>query len=149
MPTTREVLEDLLEGAKTNAVEIAEGQEHQPMVMFVKGGRLEEVIGMSGAPPHRVLPGLLAIHQPDGYLLVIEGRILKAPAGFDQGGGADFAPGEISDNIDNPTVLVITAVDRLGWRAAWTCEALTEEFPRLFKPWTEIPFEGRLVITEW
>ena len=62
-----------------------------------------------------------------------------------------FKQGDIGENPDNPTVLVLTAAERGGAARVLFNEALTESFPRDFKGWVEHSegLGGSMVLTEW
>ena len=144
-----DLLDALIEPIMEESVGIARDDDHAPLVLLIKNDEVHRVPIPPTVHPRDALPVALRIYQPEAYLTVTEGRVLRGIAKDELLDG--FQRGEIADNPDNTTVLAITAVERGGPARTWLAEATREDFPREFGDWEEISGEqsGTLVITEW
>ena len=144
-------MEIMIEEIQQHAVEIARDDAHLPMLSLRIHGTWEVGFLPAGVLPRDAVPAILAQFQPDAYISVMEGRLLSAPREEMEDYLGDYEYGEIADNPDNPTVLILTAAERGEEVRVAMCEARTEAFPREFGAWRLMSGQksGNLVIAEW
>ena len=136
-------LDEMVTMVQQQAREIARREEHQPLVMLLKGDDVIPVF-MRGDLPRNVLPRVLAGEQPEAYVSIMEARSSYRRAAYE---------GEISDNPENPELLVMVACERGGTARLWTANIRPSDNPgeREVGLWEEAPagMSGDLIIENW
>ena len=146
---TLEIFNNLIDYVKDTAPEIARNENHEGIAMLIVNGEVE--VYDIHTNPRDAMPQILNENQPDAYVLITEVRFLSIPLGQeDVYLGPDYQTGEIANNLDNPSALMISAAMRGSTFRHLMAEASTERFPRDFKDWEEADsVTGTLAINNW
>lgn len=143
--------QDVLNDAKRTLLNIAqEGEVTDGMVFAIVDGEDKVAVIPCEEPPRVMVPLVLAKFRPRAWVLAAEVRGKKFEKDEDLE-NRRIAPGEISDNPENPEMLWVTGCERGHEQEAWFADIVTDEKgQRSFNPWIRVHGgAGGLLLEHW